>query len=193
MRVPIPVAGIILVIAGVVWLYGAANARLRRTPNGQIKPVVGPIHRTYQTDFSALHSAIGRQIQQISGARVIASSGDSFDVDVRPSLARVDDGMGLFVRIELLATAPSRTRCTVFGEPKSGLSLESSSRSALHGFERDLRMGLKRDQQVVVTDVHETEMPPSPPVSAPSAPPPAQAPAACAPQPAPQATQQWWS
>ena len=174
MRVPIPIALVLMVIGGVCWLYGALNARLRTKPTGEITAVVGPVHRTYMAETAALHAAVGREIGRVSGARVIQATQNSFDIDMRPSLARVDDGMGLFVRVELMATGPGRTRCTVFAQPKSKWALDSSSASALRGFERDLRMGLKRNAQLVVADEHDVVVAmPAPATPAPAMPAPA--------------------
>lgn len=141
-----------MLIGGMCWLYGAVNARTRRIPARGIQSTLLAIHRTYNIDAPSLHQAIGRELPLVSGARVVRSTPMSFDVDVRPSMGRADDGMGLFVRVDVQSDASGRGVCTVGGQPKSRLAVESSSQRALGAFERDLRMGLKRDERVVAID-----------------------------------------
>lgn len=150
MTIPFPVALGIMAIAAVVSLYGWLNARLRTTPPEVIRVVVGPIEREYLCEPAALHAAMLREVGRVRGCRVARSTPTSLDVAMRPSLARADDGMGLFVHIEVSATRPGHSLCRMHGQPKSALAIGATSERALGAFERELRMGMKSHERIVV-------------------------------------------
>ena len=126
-----------------------------------------PCSSPYAVDPATLHTAIARQVARIRGASVARSTPTSHDVNVRPSMSRTDDGMGLFVHVEVSARPGGGAICSMHGQPKSMFAIEDSSERALRGFDRDLRMGLKRDEGITVFDIDGVSTPyagaPTPP------------------------------
>ncbi len=181
--IPIPVALVFVVIVGVCGGIGWLLAHARPMTTGEIRAVVGPVHQAYATDPVTLHAALVRQVGRVRGASVARTTPTTLDVNVRPSLSRTDDGMGLFVHIAVSDRPGGGAVCAMHGQPKSVFAIESSSERALRGFDRELRMGLKRDEGIRVFDVDGASTPytgaptPTPMPAPPHAPPPPSVPA----------------
>lgn len=136
---------IIFVIAGigaVVALVGWALAHVRPVP-AQVRDDLGPVVRSYAVPAAHLVQALRTTIGGLRGVQLAEDTGDVLTCNVRPRMSRLDDAMGLFVRIRIEATSTG-SRYSVTGMAKSSIALSSSSESALVGFERDLRMAMKR-------------------------------------------------
>lgn len=153
--VAVPIVVVVGVCAGIGWLL----AHVRPMPSGEVRAVVGPVHQEYAVDPVVLHAALIRQVGRVRGAGVARSTPTSLDVNVRPSMTRTDDAMGLFVHIEVSGRPGGGTTCSMHAQPKSAFAIKASSQRALRGFDRDLRMGLKRDEGIRVIDVDGASVP----------------------------------
>jgi hypothetical protein len=141
--VVLAVMGVSLVAAAYGWLM----AHVRQAP-ASIVPTVGPIERSYDADGRTLRIAVESQIPRVRGARVARSDAHSLLVNVRPSIGRLDDAMGLFVQILIVDLGAGSSSYRLTGRAKSGVAIQRSTAVALQSFERELRMGMKRDQGV---------------------------------------------
>jgi len=144
---------ILMVVVGIFGGIGWAIANTRSMPDREIRAVVGPIQQAYAVDPATLCTALGQQIGRVRGASVARTTPTSLDVNVRPSLSRTDDAMGLFVHIDVYERPGGGAICSMHGEPKTALAVKDSSASALRGFDRELRMTLKRDKGIRIIEI----------------------------------------
>lgn len=152
---------VLLICAGIGWV----TARVRPVPATGIRPVVGPIAQCYGADQATFRSALERELGRVRGAKIATCTATSFDVNMHPSLARADDGMGLFIRIDLDGPASGPVTCTLHGQPKALLASNTIAERALAAFERELRMGLKNHEGIRLVDAAPqtvTQPPPMP-------------------------------
>lgn len=129
-------------IVGLIALTGWILAHARPAP-AVVRDELGPVVRTFQARPADLFDAVHRTLVQLRGVRVDAVDGTTVTCSVRPKAGRLDDAMGLFVRIRV-EPASSGSQYRVTGMARSSVGLASSSARALVGFERELRMDMKR-------------------------------------------------
>ena len=90
------------------------------------------------------------QVAHIRGATILSADDREIRFDLRPSLRRLDDAMGLRIVIRV-TDGDGGCGYSVTSEPKSVVADESRSAAALAEFERDLRIGMKHDEGLATT------------------------------------------
>ena len=129
-------------VAALVALVGWLMAHVRPAP-AVVRDDVGPLVRTFPVPVGTLAQVVGTSIGGVRGASVARREGGDLIVTVRPSAGRLDDAMGLFVRIRLDARE-SGSAYVLTGQSRSPSALASRTDRALVAFERDLRMTMKK-------------------------------------------------
>lgn len=125
--------GIVLAVAGVVWLVQAAQAHGKRLDPATFRPVVGPIERVFLLPVSSAPQLIARAAGAVPGMSVAAVHGDVVYLNTRPHIGRLDDGAGLFVRV---VSSCEGTRWRLRGgstEGVAGESLDGEPRTRVRG------------------------------------------------------------
>jgi hypothetical protein len=84
------------------------------------------------------------QVAHIRGATILSADRE-IRVDLRPSLLRLDDAMGPRIVIRV-TDGDGGSGYSITGQPKSVVADVSRSAAALAEFERDLRIGMKHDE-----------------------------------------------
>ena len=135
--------GIVLAVAGVVWLVQAAQAHGKRLDPATFRPVVGPIERVFLLPVSSAPQLIARAAGAVPGMSVAAVHGDVVYLNTRPHIGRLDDGAGLFVRV-VSSCEGTRWRLRVEGQPKASLGSLSTASRGLASVERQLRQALAK-------------------------------------------------
>lgn len=127
-----------LVTATIGWIL----ARTRPAPE-VIRDDLGPIVQSYRVPPQHLHGALEQTLAAMRGTNIARRDSDALIISVRPSAARLDDGMGLFVRLRL-QPAGAATRYILTGMCRSAVGDINTSQRALVSFDRDLRMTMQR-------------------------------------------------
>lgn len=146
----------IVLVGGAVALVGWALAHGRQAPV-RTTDDLGPIHRAFPVAPDHLRAAVLRQTGAMRGVKVFDAGAAQVRLNVRPSAARLDDAMGLFVTVSFAESA-GQSWYQVTGQAKSRIGIPASSERALCEFERQLRMGMKRTQGLTAlgSDLSET-------------------------------------
>ncbi len=135
--------GAILAIALVVWLVQQVQAHGRSLNPASFRPVVGPIERVIRADIRNGPQVLAGAAHHVAGASVAAVVGDVLFLNTRPNVARLDDGMGLFIRITSTYAADG-WHLRFEAQPKASLSDNGSATRGLEAVERQIRQALGR-------------------------------------------------
>ena len=136
--ITIVVLGVIGAVGLVSWI--AAHTKGFSDPSA-FTPELRPIHRLFTTRSEDPVALLVRAVTGVRGAVVVQRCEGVLFVDVRPSAGRLDDGLGLHVRLTV-AREPSGWSAVFDGARKVRTATVSTSQRALASFERQVRQQL---------------------------------------------------
>ncbi|HQZ36152.1 MAG TPA: hypothetical protein PK020_17120 [Ilumatobacteraceae bacterium] len=131
----------ILVVLGIVWLVQQAQAHGRRPDPLLFRPVLGPIEHLYPVGIRNGSEVMAQAAQHVAGMSVASVSGDVLLLNSRPNVGRLDDGMGMLLRVTSWYL-PDGWHVRIEGQPKASLAADASSRRGFVAVERQLRQSL---------------------------------------------------
>ena len=135
--------GVVLVVGGVAWIIRQIQSRSTEFNPLAFQPRLGPIVRTFRVSVSNGPQLVAQAAAQAPGMSVARIIGEAVFVNSRPSVGRIDDGMGMFLRV-ISSSDESGWHLRFEGQPKSNIGATSEAQRGFAAVERDIRAVLGR-------------------------------------------------
>ena len=135
--------GVVLVIFGVAWIVRQVQSRSAEFNPLAFQPRLGPIVRTFRVSVSNGPQLVAQAAAQAPGMSVARIIGEAVFVNSRPSVGRIDDGMGMFLRV-ISSSDESGWHLRFEGQPKSNIGATAEAQRGFAAVERDIRAVLGR-------------------------------------------------
>lgn len=172
-----------LIVIAVVLVVGGAFAAVQavQAHGRQLDPATFQaayfVERQFHPVPAAPSSVVAAAAARVSGMRVVSSQGNVTFLNCRPNITRLDDGMGMFLRVVSTASGGA-WNLRIEGQPKSRLAMSSDRRRGFLSIERQLRQAIAQlghrvdDGLSAVPVMSAIDVPPRPPASPSVSPPP---------------------
>lgn len=135
--------GAVLVVGVVAWIVRQIQSRRTQFNPLAFQPRLGPIVRTFRVAVSNGPQLVAQAAAQAPGMSVAQIIGDVVFVNSRPSVGRIDDGMGMFLRV-ISSSDENGWHLRFEGQPKSNIGATSEAQRGFAAVERDIRAVLGR-------------------------------------------------
>lgn len=135
--------GVVLVVGGVAWIIRQIQSRSTEFNPLAFQPRLGPIVRTFRVSVSNGPQLVAEAAAHAPGMSVARIIGEAVFVNSRPSVGRIDDGMGMFLRV-ISSSDESGWHLRFEGQPKSNIGAISEAQRGFAAVERDIRAVLGR-------------------------------------------------